>query len=389
MAGRVLDPWNGGGTTTAAAAQAGIRSTGCDINPVSIVLSKARLIFRGDLLSLEPLSTAIANNSVGFALNVSEPLTTWFSQETALVIRSLELSVRQFLVPARELVNQVIDVSDLSNLAAFFYLALFRTVRHLLAPMRVSNPTWIKRGSAVSTKLEVSRSIIVDSFLATVIQLCSGIAVEGDERAPAPADCELLLASSEHLPLPSASFDLAISSPPYCTRIDYGVATLPELAILNFDFKQGLRQLRDSLIGTPTICRGAPPVQQLALGPTCVAFLDVVSKHNSRASKSYYLKTHLQYFGSIARSLREVSRCLKTGGKAYLVVQDSYYKEVYNDLPKIFVEIAEMNSLNLFRRENFQVSRSMAGINSGVKRYRSNSKATETVLCFVRGRNAI
>ncbi len=39
----VFDPWNGSGTTTLAALNAGLQSVGTDINPVMIIASKAKL----------------------------------------------------------------------------------------------------------------------------------------------------------------------------------------------------------------------------------------------------------------------------------------------------------------------------------------------------------
>ncbi len=40
----VLDPWNGGGTTTQAVYDCGRAAVGFDINPVMAVLAKARLL---------------------------------------------------------------------------------------------------------------------------------------------------------------------------------------------------------------------------------------------------------------------------------------------------------------------------------------------------------
>jgi DNA modification methylase len=40
----VLDPWNGSGTTTYAASKLGIPTIGFDINPVMVVVGRARLL---------------------------------------------------------------------------------------------------------------------------------------------------------------------------------------------------------------------------------------------------------------------------------------------------------------------------------------------------------
>jgi DNA modification methylase len=40
----IYDPWNGSGTTTTAAARLGFSAVGCDLNPVMILVAKARIL---------------------------------------------------------------------------------------------------------------------------------------------------------------------------------------------------------------------------------------------------------------------------------------------------------------------------------------------------------
>jgi len=42
--GLVVDPWNGAGTTTVAAAASGLNAMGFDINPAAILIGRARLL---------------------------------------------------------------------------------------------------------------------------------------------------------------------------------------------------------------------------------------------------------------------------------------------------------------------------------------------------------
>ena len=52
----VWDPWNGSGTTTFSAAQLGLASRGFDLNPVMIVIARARLLPPSEADSLESLA---------------------------------------------------------------------------------------------------------------------------------------------------------------------------------------------------------------------------------------------------------------------------------------------------------------------------------------------
>ena len=61
--------------------------------------------------------------------------------------------------------------------------------------------------------------------------------------------CVINQASSLQLPVASGSIDAAISSPPYCTRIDYVKATLPELAVIGYPNGNVTRRLREMMIG--------------------------------------------------------------------------------------------------------------------------------------------
>jgi hypothetical protein len=65
-----------------------------------------------------------------------------------------------------------------------------------------------------------------------------------------------------------------------------------------------------------------------------------------------------------------------------LVVQDSYYKDVLNNLPLIFAEMAANVGWGLVRRLDFPVARTFAGIHPETRRYRQNFDAIESVLSF-------
>jgi len=187
------------------------------------------------------------------------------------------------------------------------------------------------------------------------------------------------VASSEKLPLQRDSVDFVLASPPYCTRIDYAVATSPELALVGFSLDTDFDQLRRELIGTSTVPNIAPSVRG-EFGETCLKFLDAVSKHSSRASSTYYYKNHVQYFCSISKSLAEIGRVLKPGGRCVLVVQDSFYKNVHNDLPRMITEMASFKWLCVAEKCDFVLSRTLAGINPGANAYRDSFAAIESVL---------
>jgi DNA modification methylase len=375
----VLDPWNGSGTTTAVAQASGIASIGFDKNPALVMVARARLLGPEVAGSLQPLCADIVARAADSDINInSDPLSAWFSPQATREIRRLERAISRVLVEST-------SCSDLathwtrrfpSALAAFFYLALFNVVRLHLHAFVTTNPTWVKAAASREDLVRLSRGRVTAVFTAMVEQL--GRLVGDRGRANSTVLARIEAADSSDLPLKHGEVDAVITSPPYCTRIDYIAATLPELAVLGFD-EGAIRTLRSQMLGTPTI-RCETPMVESQWGVTAGALMRRIASHSSRASSGYYRKYFAQYFAQLVASLREIHRVGHLGTAAVFVVQDSHYKEIQVDLPRIVVEIAETLGWRLTRKIDFTVARTKAAIHPGAQRWRSSFGATESVL---------
>jgi hypothetical protein len=381
------DPWNGSGTTTTSAAILGHRAYGYDLNPVMVIVAKAHLLSQQESHLLWPITTNILQKSKDDSATViieDDPLCTWLAPQSAASIRQLDRALQHLLV-ANAVPFQLgvhLDVSKLTSLAAFFYTALFRTVRTILKPFYASNPTWMKQPHNKDARLQLPLETLLNIFHRETGAMITAITGDLYTTDACNGKMHIAVASSDALPVQSGMIDLILSSPPYCTRIDYAVATMPELAVLGYALQGSFQELRRQLIGTPTVPTSVPE-PLLAWGATCNTFLEQLVHHQSKASKSYYYKNHVQYFDAIHRSLAELHRILIPHGRCILVVQDSYYKNIHNDLPQIFIEMASANGLQLAHRVDFGLTRTMASIHPMVRRYRKGFGATESVLCFV------
>ena len=408
----LADPWNGAGTTTQVAEDVGVRSWGGDVNPAMVVVAKARLLGG----HARPSELAICDNLISSAKRTwrshevdGDPLCTWFTPRGGAAIRAIEHEIASLLDPFAKGSSPLqagTRVSTMSPLAAFFYLGLFRTTRALVAPFATSNPTWIRRPASVHERRRPSIDTVAKRFRDEILLMtgsrttvCKDSAVD-QERWYARTDAgfdqasdravqgakqlaTIELASSTALPLDDASVNAVLSSPPYCTRIDYAVATAPELATLGLN-EIAFRALRDRMIGTSTIVGDGLAIDS-SWGKTCKRFLGKVKRHPSKASDSYYLKNHKQYFAGLAHSLVEIGRILKRDAPCVLVVQDSYYKELHNDLPTIVGEMGGELGWRLRERHDYTPSQIMASVHKTATRYRSRATATESVLVFERG----
>lgn len=379
----VLDPWNGSGTTTLTASSLGYKAIGIDLNPVMVIAAKALMLSEKDASTLLQIADSVVENLNSQESIDGDPLLTWLSPNSTRAIRQIESSINYYLSGKNKYIKLDSNkgLSSLSAPVAFLYVALFKTVRFLLADFIPSNPTWIKRPKSLKNRKRPSQEKIKSTFIYEVRKILTSFDFLNYSTIIS-SNVVLKLANAKELPISDSSIDAIVSSPPYCTRIDYAVLTSIELAVLRIN-DNDFDQLRRSLTGTSTVSAETYEKNQ-RWGLTCQQFLDKIYAHPSRASKTYYYKNHLQYFRDISLSIEEIYRVLKKNGYCFLVVQDSYYKEIHNDVPTMVVEMAALNGLTLVNRFDFNSSKSMASINEKSRKYMKSRITTESVLFFIK-----
>jgi SAM-dependent methyltransferase len=379
----VLDPWNGAGTTTQVANDLGYDTFGFDLNPAMALVARARLLDQGGIPNLRQSLASIGRAANSYRTRTyipNDPLGLWLSPDTVREVRHIERAIRHVFEVDGATGRPEIDY--LGDYASFAYLAMFRTLRSSLSGFKASNPAWLKTAKSASELVTLGGKELMAAFTRYFLSMLDAYDYDQFKSSRERRNSvKIEVADSVRAPLASHTADIVISSPPYCTRIDYAVATSVELAVLGLDPRGSLKELRDRMIGTSTI-RASPLEKDDRWGETCNALLGKIADHSSKASKSYYYKNHIQYFDGICRSLSEIGRCLRLGGDCVLVVQDSYYKDIHNDLPQIIAEMAESLGWELYCRSDFRVLRTMARRNGRSRQYRSSSTATESVIWF-------
>lgn len=385
----VLDPWNGSGTTTYTATSLGLNAIGIDLNPVMVVVARARLLPPSEADHLRPLAATILAHarSAPPKLSPDDALRGWFDPETAAFIRGIEQNIRRSLVGSMTRSPDGVHLDRISGTAATLYVALFAACRRLVAPFRSSNPTWLRAPKADDIRISASQVNVARDFGSNVRDMTAALVQKREtdlclKNVPHPGDCKVTLSDTVSMDITADSVDFVLTSPPYCTRIDYTAATRIELAVLAPLLKTAERDLGRQMIGSTQVPKADIVVNQ-GWGETCLTFLNALKAHPSKASAGYYYRTHLDYFDKMDRSMQRLAVGLKPGGRAVLVVQDSYYKDIHNNLPKIITEIGAHHGLTLFQRKAFRL-RSMSDINPGRHTYRRPSGATESVLCFTK-----
>lgn len=377
----ILDPWNGSGTTSIASYKKGFKSIGVDLNPVMILVSKASFVSKLDIPSLMPLANNFLNriNLSEIETNGKDVLEKWFMPESAIYLRSVENEINKVFVSDAGYLDltRAQNIEKTSSIAAFFYVILFRVVRKLISNFIGSNPTWIKLPKDESQRKIVDEDDFKRLYLSEVETVCQH---NQFFSSPDSSKIDIILADTKSLPIESKSIDAIITSPPYCTRIDYAVATSLELAMLRMNLEE-YNILRRALIGTSTVSKSVN-IPSESWGATCLKFLDEVKNHPSRASGSYYFKSHVQYYESLFLSLEEASRVCKSGADLIFVVQNSHYKNILNDLALIVEEMGAGLGLMKKERLDFSTKRTMSSLNYHSKKYIKNRSNTESVLIF-------
>jgi DNA modification methylase len=382
----VIDPWNGSGTTTVVANTRGLAAVGFDINPVLVIVGKSKLLGRDVVESLDALTYEVLARARrdDMESSVYEPLNQWFTVGTSRYLRKLERSIQGLLVQPSGDLDLTISASldQMSALAASFYVVLFETVRSFLGAYTCSNPTWFKVRPDINN-VTLARDRIDSRFRAVERRQRQRLLDRAVSSEVSDGRTSVKLGDSTAIGLEDNMADACITSPPYCTRIDYAILTRPELAVLGVGNNDVMRRLRDHSIGTPTITT-VMPQQNKQWGRYVNTLLNEVRTHTSKASKSYYAKNFLQYFESMFRSLSELRRVLKPDAPCALVVQDSYYKDIHIDLARGFTEMANGLDWLCTERIDFPVPHRRANMNPAARRYGIKTSATESLLILRR-----
>lgn len=363
----ILDPWNGSGTTTFVAQRLGYRSIGVEINPVMVIYSRAKELDIPDKMPVTRLRSIIDEIWSQQSKYPSASLTDLF--ESILLIRGQS---SYFELPSAERTRAV---GDWDSVTALLVAAAFRVLRSTATFARGTNPMWLREaghGNSTSASVNVWNMfrLYANSMVDQLLELRLPIS-----NVPC---ANTLLGNAKALPMESESVDLVITSPPYCTRIDYVVPTRPELYLIGLT-ETDMNLLRRSTMGAPLIVD-----KQLEMcakwGGTCSQLLESVGSHPSKAAKSYYQRTLIQYFRDAYESLAEIVRVLTKGGSAAVVVQSSYFKDMPIPLGDIFAEMARSLGVrgSIERRE--VVRQHMAHLNSRSRKYVGNKVYYEDVV---------
>lgn len=342
----ILDPWCGSGTTLAAAHRYGHRSLGFDINPVSVVLSKSRFASPSDVSSVvRTLRRVLKQIS----------LVPEFDRQPNMLLWTL----RNLLLRRSKLSSWSVDrYASISPRDALLLTALFFFARHAARFTRSKNPSW--RKNQTTARLTVTELKRCHANLLLALQRFKKAQTE---VAVSLASHQVLQRNNETDSLSSAAIaDVVITSPPYLTRLDYGVATGIEWRLLEGGRDADLTDWRASFTGSVLTYRSTTSVYPL---PRSVAdLLSAIQRHDSKAARTYYFQFFRNYFVGIQNAIGNISDACKLGARGLFVVQDSQFKDLNIPLTRLFSDMLECCGWKVEKTEPFSISPTFYKINA-------------------------
>jgi len=372
----VYDPFVGSGTTGVAAKKLGADFVGGDLDAFACLLARAKLAVSAEM---EKVERYLKVESFSVLRSFDAEARSVFDDDCLLYASTVFSRIHKKVRGGRKGILRTLcsDAHGRFDSEVVALVAVCIAASFSARLVKGSNPTWYRRGAQGEyeniSRLQESAPEFARKMIADLAE--SGLRARGgyqiykfDARNISEQD------------VLDGSVDFIVTSPPYLTRIDYVVNHLPNLLMLSGMLEVDINATRKSMIGTPKIVSKA--AVNSIWGEECENVLRAIESHNSYASKRYYYWTYVQYFESLFSVFEGFYRKMAVGGKGVLVVQSSFYKDVYIPLSKISVEMmrAVGFSASILKAEDVKIN--MKNLQVSRKGYERARRSSEDVIFF-------
>lgn len=353
---RILDPFSGMGTLAEAARTRPLDLQLGDLSPFAALAGAFR---------------AARTETIRDSISMLDTITSGIQAETEREFFAQLFEHFSSSHLAISLVLAAPSAPEHQTLALSIFLAVVSRIR-LYARFTGSNPTWIRRPDAIATGSAAREAIIATLYIAR------DFAKHLPDIHPANKTTSTWTGIDSQV-IPEGSLDAIITSPPYANRTDYIRHYQPASELLLAATNCTERRIRVEQIGTPLI-RSSDPARPFPDSVNLV--LERVQNHHSYASKRYYHKSFLYYFADMFDALSRMQKWLKNGGTLILVVQDTYYKELYIPTGDLLSAMAEQAGLKAVGRHAWLVRNHLSSLSPHPRKNAPVRPLREYVLAF-------
>ena len=315
---RICDPFGGCGTTLVESKLAGRISFGFDINPVAVMITRAKTkAIDPDLLSRR---FACLSQDIENGLHITQGiqdsrldydrLQYWFGESNLQKLLSLKKLLQEEEEPA---------------ISRFFLCALSHVLKNC--------SYWL----TTSTKPQKDHDKIpespVSAFLTHASRMMRRNSVffnEVEKLEPCEPLSVMRKADARCLPLPNSCMDLIVTSPPYSTSYEY--PDIHQLTALLFGFCTSLNDFRKGFIGSKTGNHHRDGQLENLKALKATRALTLIDARLGKAVQSYFLDMKQVY--------REMYRVLRPGRRICIVIGDNELRGV--TIPNAEVAVEQM-----------------------------------------------
>jgi len=341
----LLDPFCGSGTTLVEGRLKGINVFGCEVNPLGILLSKAKatplFITKNQFHEIrDTVNHAIRNIEIEptYFDDIKKYLhgkwNFWFSknsiEEIATILHYIDNISFKFLT---DIQNDI-----LRNYLKAVLSSVIKKVSYFNEEQIKVRKKYDKFPNGIPHTQDIFLSYFNSQFN-KYIKFC-----ELCQKYP-DAEVKILSDDARNTHLPENSIDGIITSPPYINAIDYPMAHKYNLFLLKLISAKDYRQHCLNYIG---ITERAIDVKTYSeLKKTGIEFVDdyirkIYYSYNSSNTSKNRAYVVYQYFDQMKVAFEEFYRVLKSGGKAIFVVGDNNIRGIYVPTHKLLLKIAEL-----------------------------------------------
>lgn len=318
----VVDLFAGCGTTLVEAKLHGRKSIGVDINPVAELITGVKtnpidpvILNRAFESLVDSLKNFNQNNYQN--LNKHERIDYWFFPENKYKIAYLY-----------EIIGNLPESQKVKD---FFLVALSNILKNC--------SRWLQ----TSTKPQVDPDKNpIDAFTAFKTQIKSMVKKnqqfydELKELNFTNTDCNIYLEDARKTSIKSNSVTSVITSPPYVTSYEY--ADLHQLTAYWFDYVNDLLAFRKNFIGTfYSYGNELSSSSQIAK-----EIIEQMQEKHLRTAKEM-----ANYFNDMHKVADEMFRILKPGGKAFIVIGNTTFKNIKIKSAEIFAELLQLSGFTI------------------------------------------
>jgi DNA modification methylase len=368
----IADPFMGSGTTLVACKIKGIKSIGVDANDYFVDVAKAKTEWSLALEKLEEEKSRLLQIIERACENIEETNETdipLFSDEKTknnkIDIKEYASKHRPPILPDRyisdipfvkaHIIKEVISQNAQDKkIRAFFDLA----VASILVP--ISN---IRYGPGFGVAKSRNGINVLKIFKQKMERMVSDLKVIPPKAKKTPTTIKLGDSRQFCKYAEENSIDLMITSPPYPGDHEYTKHTKLELIFMGYSQTlKEFRVIKERMIrgSTTNIYKGDKDSHEIRNIESIIELTNEIDKrlHQDGATSGFeklYTKVIWEYFGGMYKTLNEVYKTLKKGGKICLLISDSHaFKMVHIQTAELLAEIGKKAGFQEFHIELWQ-----------------------------------